>query len=106
MPPVLTIKFSHPYSKLKDVNGKLVEKARLLEVLRVNPLDLHKVFLDYDTDMSRYVLPMDAGIMNLLIFQDPLGHVFTTIRPLSSNLYYNDNVGKAFMVLIKGRDYR
>ena len=79
-----TIKFSHPYNKLKDSFGKILSKALLLDVVITYISQRSKMFLKYDTE-EIFKLP-DSGIYMMLLFQKPYIHLgdatnlFTTLR--------------------------
>ena len=100
-----TIKFSHAYNKLLDRDGKVVEKAVLLDVVQVDLENLSKEFLHYDTE-EKFILP-ECGMYLMLIFQKvcfcfPTSNIFTTLRrnTLDKARYYIKNIGTYFDVQI------
>jgi len=95
------IKFSHEYKKILVANGFLY-RATLLEMLEVDLKDLHKPFLDYDTDEGKFELPK-SGKYLLLIFHGYYG-IFTTLRPAfpkSKVDYYKNSIGETFQVVVQ-----
>jgi len=93
----MKIKFSHKYRKLSGVKNN---KAILLEVIPVKLENLHKPFLDYDTDNGKFILPK-LGIYLMLIFISD-GFLFTTIRRSTpeKKKYYDGCIGQEFDVEI------
>jgi len=91
----MKIKFSHNYNKLSGVKNN---KAVLIEVIPVKMENLHKPFLDYDTDNGKFYLPK-LGIYLLLIFNSG-GFIFTTIRRQTpeKKKYYDGCIGQEFDV--------
>lgn len=101
-----SIKFSHLYNKLKDVEGKPIKKAKLLLVISVtnDSIRTMKDFLEYDTDNGKYIIPYASWYL-LLIFLKPNGDLFTTVRPQWNNVgdkkpYYDSLIGQELDIII------
>lgn len=102
---MLTIKFSHPYRKLQDYQGNVIETALLLSVVKIDLENQHPEFLDYDTDFGLYQLPKKGSYLMLLFLKRSCGepqHLFTTLRRFTpqKEIYYTQQVGKIFKVEI------
>lgn len=95
------IKFSHNYGKLLDWDDEPVTKARLLFVNMIDLEELHRCFLDYDTDNGKYKLPKKGAYL-MLLFEKVMRHtpkqrhLFTTLRryTLEKLRYYQGLVGQ------------
>ena len=109
-----SIKFSHRYRKLLNESGKVVDRAKLLDVIQYDISQMSEVLRKYDTDNGAYNLP-NTGIYIMLLFMKPTGskiesekpfHLFTTIRPYKMDKFkwYKENIGKVFNVEITGAD--
>jgi hypothetical protein len=109
------IKFSHKYLKLESCyndKGFLENRleALLLQVIKINKMDLSEVFINYDTIykvkhnieyFENYDLP--DGTLILLIFSSPEKGLFTTLRRFTKAKYdyYKGLEGNRFIVEIK-----
>ena len=99
---MLTIKFSHRYFKLPDV-----DKAILLHVFVDDFSNIKPEFYDYDTAFksptsfltAHYELPKEGKCIVLLF--EAGGRAFTTIRRHTPEKYeyYHSNVGKSFQIV-------
>jgi hypothetical protein len=101
-----SIKFSHVYNKLKDVDGKPIKTAKLLLVLPVanDAIREMKDFIEYDTDKGKYTIQYATWYL-LLLFLKPNGDLFTTVRPQWNNFgnkkpYYDKLIGHDLDVVI------
>jgi hypothetical protein len=106
MKPKPYIKFSYAYPKLRS-GGDFIKEARLLQIFRVASIrDLSPEFLAYDTDQGKYKFTNTTDPMNVLLFEDPYGVLFTTVRSVQFDAYHREHIGKVFSVVIKERDYK
>lgn len=99
------IKFSHDYPKLGGT-----KQAFLLDVWKMNTKEFSKKFVEYDTiyieDNTPRQYPLPEGDVLVLIFHGIVFNVpglFTTIRRFtpSKEMYYRNQIGKAFNVIIE-----
>ena len=98
---MLTIKFSRHYEKHKLANAQDGDHVQLLAALTVHLQDLHRSFLDYDTDAGEFKIPRTGNYI-LLLFR-ARGGIFPTLRscwPREKQAYYERNVGEYFQLQI------
>lgn len=92
------INFSYQFSKITH-NGKLIEAARLMQVIELDLADISQELRDYDTDFGKFKIPA-KGLYLLLLFMHPNGSLFTTLRrhtPPKAE-YYKASVGFVFQI--------
>ena len=103
------IKFSHLYKKIlferkTNCGSHPVEKAKLLQVIKVNTSDLTQHFLDYDTD-GVFPIKKNTEYLMLIFLGYPVNvydyhKLFTTLRTFNDQKlqYYSSLVGSDFEV--------
>ncbi len=93
----MTIKFSYPFSKLFH-QGKLVDYAKLIQVIEVDLVDITAEMRDYDTDHGKYPLPAKGAYLMLLFLKPHGAGIFTTLRRSTpeKKRYYTEAVGQMF----------
>ena len=95
------IKFTHPYTKLKDVDGSVVSTSQLLQIVMVDLDNCSDELIAYDTDNGKYELQRNLYMM--LIFKKPSVNLFTTLRRYTpdKHTYYKKLVGQNFDIVIQ-----
>lgn len=96
------IKFSHEYSKLRNTISH-IKTATLVGVYKIDLINQHKSFLNYDTDRGKYKLPPEGDYIMLLFLKPDNINLFTTLRRYTQSKYeyYFDLTGQEFDIIIK-----
>ena len=105
----MKIKFSYEYTKMPEFLSDNFNEAELLAVFFGDRNDLHKDFVEYDTEYwengekGNYPLPQ-GKLLILLLKTDTI--LWTTIRRWTpqKEKYYRSNVGEIFKIELKGAD--
>lgn len=95
------IKFSHKYKKLKNLDGSIVNKLKLLDVWPITLESISKQFINFDTDDGLYQLPEKGNYM-VIVFLKPSGlDLCITIRSFRQEKfkYYKSKIGEEFDII-------
>jgi len=107
------IKFSHPYTKLNNIQTS--DPVTLLLAIRTHYTKLSPHYIEYDavydepikdgyghtTDTKKAYYPVPCKPLILLIFQDIRGNIFTTLRRHTPRKLdnYQLNVGHTYTLV-------
>ena len=99
------IKFGTKFDKLNGIIKKDTgQKAKLLQIFKVNITQLTKDFIEYDTQYGKDFYPIDKKYYILLIFQEKKTQkIFTTLRKATDGnwLFFSNHLGVDFDVVIE-----
>jgi len=95
------IKFSHKYKKLKNPDGSIVEKVKLLDVWFVNLESISKQFINFDTDDGLFQLPEKGNYMALIFLKPSGSDLCITLRSFRPEKFkhYRSKIGEEFQII-------